>query len=48
MENQDIREVLMAMEREASVSVQRENMFDEPIRLYLIIKILYQHYKKNH
>lgn len=34
------------IDNEPKLSVTRENVFDNPVRIYLVIKSLYQNYKR--
>lgn len=48
MRSEDVRELLKAMNMEEPREVNKGNIFDNPVRLYLMIKTMYQNYKKHH
>lgn len=44
--SKEVQDVLQAIDNEARQSVTKDNMFDNPTRIYLVIKSLYQNYKR--
>ena len=44
--SKDLQELLALIDNEQRQSVTRENIFDNPTRIYLVIKSLYQNYKR--
>lgn len=48
MRSDDVRDLLQVMAREQRREVKEDNIFDAPVRIYLMIKTMYQNYKKHH
>ena len=46
MRTKDLQDVLTLIDSEQRQSVTKENIFDNPTRIYLVIKSLYQNYKR--
>lgn len=44
--SKEVQDVLQAIDNEAKQIVTKDNMFDNPTRIYLVIKSLYQNYKR--
>lgn len=44
----DLDDLLQAIDRQNPVEVTKQNLFDNPVRLYMTVKALYLNYKKNH
>lgn len=44
--SKEVQEVLQLIDNEPRQSVSKENIFDNPVRIYLVIKSLYQNYKR--
>lgn len=44
--SKEVQELLHLIDSEPRMPVTRDNLFDNPVRIYLVIKSLYQNYKR--
>jgi len=48
IKSREVQDLLRMIENEPKQAVRSDNLFDNPVRTYLIIKTMFQNFKKSH